>query len=148
MSVVKDCINARSARSIYCNIGRVICEGDQCSEFIRYRLEREPTGHEWIKLTNKYYKRNEAGLYAKGIITFGVTYIFTVRADATCALWHLTVTKDKDLICWNARFSKIGIAINAGSDIIKHLIADDINRKPRQLSAEDAPRDKHQAVAR
>jgi len=126
MSVVNDCIHARLTRLLRCNCGRKICAGEQCSEFIRYTVEREPTGHEWILTTNKYYKRNREGLYAKGIITFGCTYICTVRADATCALWHLTVTKNKELICTGARFGKIRHAIQTGSDMLRHLIAEDL----------------------
>jgi len=150
MSVVRDCIHARMTRSLHCEAGRRICAGEQCSEFVRYDVEREPTGHPWILTTNKYYKRNENGLYAKGIITFGETYILTVRADSTCALWHLTVSKNKEPVCTGARFGKIRHAIQAGSDIVKHLIAEDIHTPPpkRQLRAEDAPRDKHQAAAR
>ncbi len=127
----RDCHWARPTKTRRCERGHDACTGT-CGDYECSTFEREPTGHEWIKLTNKYYKRNENGLYAKGIITFGRTYIFSVWADATCALWHLTVTKDKEPICTCARFGKIGIAINAGSDIIKHLIADDINRKPKR----------------
>ena len=137
MTSFKPCVHQRPTRVLRCHIGGKNCMG--CKDFVPYTVEREPTGHEWILTTNKYYKRNREGLYAKGIITFGCTYICTVRADATCALWHLTVTKNKELICTGARFGKIRHAIQTGSDIIKHLIAEDINRVPKQLSTVGRP---------
>lgn len=148
MSVIKDCINSKPARSMRCLVGRKICAGEQCSEFVRYHPDREPTGHAWITTTNKYFKRTQPGRYEKGIITFGRTYVCFITYTPIYKSWVLDVLADGCFVVQAARCSKIGIAINIGSDAIKHLIADDINRKPRQLSAEDAPRDKHLAVAR
>jgi hypothetical protein len=136
--IFRDCKHTRPVRDYKCVRDHGACS-PSCPDYACDAAKREPTGHEWIKLTNKYYKRNDPGFYAKGIITFGCTYICTVRADATCALWYLTVTKDKEPICTCARFGKIRHAIQTGSDIIKHLIAEDINRVPKQSSTVGRP---------
>lgn len=148
MSVVKNCIHARMTKSLRCNCGRKICAGDQCSEFIPYEVEREPTGHAWIKITDKYFKRTMPGRYEKAIITFGRTYICCIDYSVFKSAWVLDVLVDGNFVVSGAHCSKISIAINIGSDTIKHLIAADINRVPKKLRAEDAPRDKHLAVAR
>jgi len=144
MSIFKPCVNARPTRSMRCECGYQTCLG--CSEFVNHTMEHEPTGHAWIKTTNKYYKRSHPGRYEKGIITFGCTYEMCIMYKR--GLWVLDVLVDMEYVLVGAECLKIAVAIEAGSGLIKHLIAADNNRKPRQLRAEDAPRVKHLAVAR
>jgi hypothetical protein len=113
-----------------CECGYQTCTN--CSEFVDHTMEHEPTGHAWIKTTNKYYKRTAFGKYEKGIITFGRTYVCFITYKPVYKSWVLDVLADGCFVVQGARCLKISIAINAGSDIIKHLIASDINRKPRQ----------------
>ena len=146
MSIFKPCVNACPTRAMRCVAGRATCIN--CPEFVDHTFEREPTGHAWIKTTNKYYKRTQPGRYEKGIITFGRTYVCFITYTPIYKSWVLDVLADGCFVVQGARCLKIGIAINLGSDAIKHLIAEDINRKPRHLSAEQEPRDKPVAAAR
>lgn len=148
MSIFKPCVNARPTRAMRCECGYGTCVN--CSKYVEHKMEHEPTGHAWILTTNKYYKRTAHGpnaRYEKGIITFGSTYIMCAYLAPCDRMWTLDVLVDGSFAVKGARCSKIGIAINIGSDAIKHLIAADINRVPKNLRAEQEPRDKPVAVA-
>jgi len=130
MNIFKPCLWARPTRAMRCDVGRCTCIN--CPEFAESKADHEPTGHAWILTTNKYFKRTQPGRYEKGIITFGRTYVCFVTYKPVYKSWVLDVLADGCFVVQGARCLKISIAINAGSDIIKHLIASDINRKPRQ----------------
>ena len=137
MSIFKPCVNACPTRSMRCVAGRMTCIN--CPDFVDHTFEREPTGHAWITHTNKYFKRTQPGRYEKGIITFGRTYVMCVYRAPCDRLWTLDVLINGNFNVRGARCLKIGIAINIGSDAIKHLIASDINRVPKHVKAEARP---------
>jgi hypothetical protein len=128
MNIFKPCKYARPTRAYRCERERGTCVN--CGDFVPDTVEREPTGHAWITYTNKYFKRTQTGMYEKGIITGGSTYVFCVSNSPGCKHWELSVWVNGQPVVLGAQVQKIGVAIHAGAAIVRHLIASDINRDP------------------